>query len=179
MNSYYKNAITVFGIALPLIGFAVIAGGALYAVTTINKKHSLKEVAFSKSQKEEKQLAHLQGMVAKNGKHLQIWNTNLDTETRGTFLEHWKEAEKKFTGKEFSRSPHNWVNYSEGLGKGIKQPASQVEMKFSGTYRAMQLALMEIESKLPQLQLDALSMTPDNNAGTLNFSTTFTVWTKN
>ena len=71
------------------------------------------------------------------------------------------------------------MNYSEGLGKGISQPASQVEMKFTGTYRAMQLALMEVESKLPQLQLDSLVMAPDSGAKKINFTTKFTVWTKN
>jgi len=179
MNSYYKNAITVFGIILPLFCLVVLGGIALYIASAVKKEHTKKSVVYKTAQQEELKMTQMQGEVAQNDQYLKNWRENIDSETRGSFLEHWKEAENKFSGKDLSRSPANWVNYSEGLGKGINQPASQVEMKFTGTYRAMQLALMEIETKLPQLQLDNFAMTPDYDAGKLNFSTTFTVWTKN
>lgn len=102
----------------------------------------------------------------------------LASETRGTFVDHWKAAEEKFKGNELTRSPHNWINYSEGIGKGIDQPSSQVSMGFSATFRAMQLALMEVETKLPQMQLDSIIMKPEKNGGRINFSTQFTVWTQ-
>ena len=60
----------------------------------------------------------------------------------------------------------------------MNQSASQVEMNFSATFRAMQMLLIEIESTLPQMQLDSLSMSPDTG-GKLNFKTIYTVWTKN
>ncbi len=85
----------------------------------------------------------------------------------------------KFSGKELTKTSHNWINYSDGIGKGIDQPASQVNMSFSATYRAMQLALLEMETKLPNMQLDSLTITPDTNSDSINFETTFTVWTGN
>lgn len=179
MNSYYKHSVAVFGLTLPLLAVAVVAGACLYGVSSIDQKFKKKHIVYNKAQIEEQKTTELQGRVAQNGNHLKDWQKVLSSETRGSFVEHWKVAEKKFTGKEFTRAPHNWVNYSEGLGKGIDQPASQVEMNFSATYRAMQLALMEIESKLPQLQLDSLTMTPDNSGEKLNFKTKFTVWTQN
>lgn len=179
MNSYYKKSVAVFGLLLPLLAVGLLAGGALFGLSSVNKKYNAKQKEYKKAQIAEKKTAQLQGMVAKNGNYLKDWQKILSTETRGTFVEHWKVAERKFSGKEFTRAPHNWLNYSEGLGKGINQPASQVEMNFSATYRAMQLALMEIESKLPQLQLDSLTMTPDTGSGKLNFKTKFTVWTQN
>jgi len=179
MTSYYKKSVAIFGLVLPLLGLGLLACACLYGVSSVKKKFASKKVAYDKAQIAEQKTTQLQGRVASNGTHLKDWQKVLSSETRGTFVEHWKVAEKKFSGQEFTRAPHNWVNYSEGLGKGISQPASQVEMKFSGTYRAMQLALMEIESKLPQLQLDSLSMTPDSSGGKLNFTTKFTVWTQN
>ena len=113
----------------------------------------------------------------KNADTLKEWDRLLKTETRGSFLEHWKTAEGNFTGKELTKTSHNWVNYSEGIGRGVSQPASQVNMSFSATYRAMQLALMEMETTLPNMQLDSMTMTPDSNGKGLNFKTKFTVWT--
>ncbi len=179
MNSYYKNAIIVFGIVVPLLCIVILGGISLFIASAVKKEHVLKSQVFKTAKQEELKMDKMQGDVAKNDQYLKNWRENINNETRGSFLAHWKEAENKFSGKDFSRSPANWINYSEGLGKGISQPASQVEMKFTGTYRAMQLALMEIETKLPQLQLDNFAMTPDYDAGKLNFSTTFTVWTKN
>ncbi|BDS08497.1 hypothetical protein NT6N_35370 [Oceaniferula spumae] len=178
MNSYYKQSVAIFGLAIPLTVMGVLAGGALYSVSVINKKFKVKKVEYTKALVVDQQTAKLQAQVAQNGSHLARWNNVLSTETRGTFIDHWKVAEKKFSGRELTRGPHNWINYSEGIGKGIMQPASQVEMSFSGTYRAMQLTLMEVESKLPQLQLDSLVMSPDAQNEKLNFKTTFTVWTE-
>ena len=41
----------------------------------------------------------------------------------------------------------------------------------------MQLALLEVETKLPHMQLDSLTMTPADDGESINFNTTFTVWT--
>ncbi len=179
INSYYQKSVAVFGLVLPLLVFCLLIGAALYYVSSINKKFQIKQRKYNKSQVEERAITALEKRAAENSSHLQNWQEILDKETRGTFVEHWKTAEKKFSGQEFSRAPHNWVNYSAGLGKGVAQSASQVEMNFTGTFRAMQLALMEVESKLPQLQLDSLSIAPHSSKRKLNFTTQFTVWTKN
>lgn len=173
----YKQAITVFGAALPLALMAVVAGIALYMSSSTSSEYKKKKKAYDKAQVEIKQTMELQGKVQKKADYLKEWDHMLATETRGTFLEHWKTAEKKFSGKELTKTSHNWTNYSDGLGKGITQPASQVSMSFTATYRAMQLALLEMETKLPQMQLDSLTMTPDDNGESINFNTVFTVWT--
>ncbi|MBK1854445.1 hypothetical protein JO972_05720 [Verrucomicrobiaceae bacterium 5K15] len=178
MSSYYKNPVAVFGLMLPLLGFAVLAAGAFYGSSTINKKFKKKKRVYDRAQVAERAMLQLQAKVGQNGPALKRWEELMSTETRSTFVDHWKEAEGKLKGTEFTRAQHNWINYSEGLGKGVAQPASQVEMNFAATYRAMQIALLEIESELPQLQLDSLTMSPGATGGKLNFKTTFTVWTQ-
>jgi len=155
----------------------VIAGVSLYQVSSVSSEHLVKKRKYDKAQVEMRQSMELLGKVNKNKALLSEWDRMMRTETRGTFLEHWKKAEKKFSGKELTKSSHNWVNYSEGLGRGVSQPASQVNMTFLATYRAMQAALMEIESTLPNMQLDSLTMTPASSGKGIDFKTTFTVWT--
>jgi len=178
MSSYYKNSVTVFGIILPVLGIGALAAGALYGSSVIDKKFKKKKVAYDKAQVAERQTLKLQAQVGQNGAVLKNWQDLLSNETRSTFVDHWKVAESKLSGTDFTRAQHNWVNYSDGLGKGVLQPASQVEMTFAATYRAMQMALLEIESELPQLQLDSLTMSPGASGGKLNFKTTYTVWTQ-
>lgn len=179
MNSYYKQSVIVFGWVIPLLLMLAVILGMFYWSSDIDAKYKKKKSAYGRAQKAQQKMMELQGRVGQTGPLLASWENMLSTETRGTFLEHWKTAESKFSGRELTRSPHSWVNYSDGLGRGLKQPASQVNMSFSATFRAMQLALMEVESKLPQMQLDSLTMVPEEgNSNTLNFKTTFTVWTQ-
>lgn len=177
MSDYYKQPVAVFGLALPLLVVVLIGGVALYMTSSVSREYAVKKKKYDESQIAKRQSMELLAKVNENRKLLSGWDHMMRTETRGTFLDHWKEAEKKFTGKELTKSSHNWTNYSEGLGRGIAQPASQVKMTFLATYRAMQTALMEMESTLPQMQLDSLTITPDSNGKAINFDTTYTVWT--
>ena len=176
-NEYYKQSVTVFGIAIPLGLMLVVGLAAMYMSSSTSAEYKKKKLVYDQAQSAMKETVALQGKLQKTSKYLEEWDHMLKTETRGSFLEHWKTAEQRFSGKELTKTSHNWLNYSEGLGKGINQPASQVNMSFSATYRAMQLALMEMETKLPQMQLDSMTMTPSSNGESLNFNTKFTVWT--
>jgi len=177
MSDYYKQSIAVFGLGLPMLLTVVIAAVLLYMTSSVSSEYALKNKKYKDSQVAMRHTMELSGKVMQNKEALTEWDQMMLTETRGTFLEHWKSAEKKFSGKELTKSTHNWVNYSEGLGRVISQPASQVNMSFMATYRAMQTALMEMETTLPNMQLDSLTMTPDGRGKGINFKTTFTVWT--
>ncbi|MBT8036173.1 MAG: hypothetical protein KJO21_01395 [Verrucomicrobiae bacterium] len=156
---------------------AIIAGVCYSMTSSVGLKYKKKQKVYDLGHREIRQTMDLQLKVAQNAEKLKEWDTMMRTETRGTFLEHWKTAEKNFKGKELTKSSHNWTNYSQGLGLGVQQPASQVNMKFTATFRAMQLALMEMETILPNMQLDFIKMTPDDSGNAIHFDTTFTVWT--
>ena len=177
MSDYYKQPVAVFGLALPMLVIVIIAGVVIYMSSSVSREYASKKKQYDISLNAKRESMELLGRVNANKKLLSVWDGMMRSETRGTFLEHWKNAEKKFTGKELTKSSHNWTKYSEGLGRGIGQPASQVKMTFLATYRAMQTALMEMESTLPQMQLDSLTMSPDSNGKGINFETTYTVWT--
>ncbi len=162
----------------PLLVIAIVLSGVLYGLSKVSTSYQEKKMAYDRAEKARQNTLLLQGKVAQNDVMMKQWQNMLASETRGTFVDHWKTAEQKFKGNELTRSPHNWINYSEGIGKGIDQPSSQVSMEFSATYRAMQLALMEVETMLPQMQLDSIIMKPEKNGGRINFSTQFTVWTQ-
>jgi hypothetical protein len=177
MNEYYKKSVAVFGMGIPLLLMVVIGGVALYMSSSVGADYEKKKKTYDTAQKTLRETMELQGKVKRNAEQLKAWDQLMATETRGSFLEHWKTAEKKFSGKELTKSSHNWTNYSQGIGLGASQSASQVNMSFTATFRAMQLALMEMESQLPNMQLDSIKMTADSSGKAINFNTTFTVWT--
>lgn len=178
MSSYFKTPVIVFGLAVPLVLMAVVAIIIVVFTGRVDEKLALNTVQYEKGQNTEKAIVKLQKKVGQNAAHLKQWQDTIDSGSRESFLAHWKEVEKDLSGREFSRLSHTWLRTNDGLGKGVGQPVMQVEMNFLATFRAMQQALIAIESRSPQIQLDSFSMIPDSEKTRLNFKAKFTIWTK-
>lgn len=177
MSDYYRQPIAVFGLIIPIVVAVLMAGSVLYYTGSVKRKFAVKQKEYDLSQQAKRKIMMLRGQVNQNRESLKAWDEMLKTETRGTFLEHWRDASKDFNGKELTKTSRSWINYSEGIGKGVAQPSSQVVMSFVGTYRAMQQALMNLETMLPTMQLDSLDMSPEDSGKGVKFTTTHTVWT--
>lgn len=177
MSDYYRQPIAVFGLIIPVVVSVIMAGSVLYYTGSVKKEYAAKQKEYDLSQQAKRKIKMLRGQVNENRESLDAWDDLLKTETRGTFLQHWKDASEDFNGKELTKTSRSWINFSEGIGKGVSQPSSQVVMSFVGTYRAMQQALMNLETQLPTMQLDSLDMSPEDNGKGVKFTTTYTVWT--
>lgn len=177
MNQDYKKAIAVFGIIIPLliISTVVIIAGA--KAKSINSEYMAKKAQYQKDQVALSATKKLQQQVSENEEQLNLWKSIMERETRGSLIEHWKTAQSKFNSEDLNKLSHNWINISTGIGANAVMPASQVKMSFSGTFRALQLSLLEFETKLPQLQLDSMTIKPLAGSNHLNVDTTFTLWT--
>jgi hypothetical protein len=177
MSDYYKQPVAVFGLVLPIMIVLVLAGAVLFYTASVKDTYALKKQKYEQSQAAMRKVKMLRAQVEQNKASLDAWDRMLSTETRGTFLDHWKNAARNFTGKELTKSSRSWNNYSEGLGRGVSQASSQVVMSFVGTFKAMQTALMRLETTLPTMQLDSMDIKLDDNGKGVHFTTTYTVWT--
>ncbi|MBT8044596.1 MAG: hypothetical protein KJO79_06570, partial [Verrucomicrobiae bacterium] len=108
-NDYYKQPVAVFGIVLPMLVIVILLGVALYMNSSVSGEYEIKKKKYDQSQLAMRQTMELQGKVKKNEKLLAEWDRMMRSETRGSFLEHWKQAEKKFSGKELTKTSHNWL----------------------------------------------------------------------
>ena len=178
MSEHYRQPITVFGLILPIVVMVFLIAAVLTYTSSVRSQYAVKKKKYDTSQKSKRELAALRSEIGIHKPKMTAWDEMLRTETRGSFLKHWKDATYGFTGKELTKSSRSWINYSEGLGKGVDQPSSQVVMSFVGTYRAMQTALMKLETALPTMQLDSLDMTENGNGRSVKFTTKYTVWTQ-
>jgi len=178
MKSNYKQAVVVFGILLPFVCLAVLTFVVYWKAESIHLAYELKVNDQRRDSVAAKQNALLEKKVASQRVELKSWNTLLSKEDRRTFLEHWKTVRKKFKANEFVGERPVWSNASKGLGKEVSQPSSSVTMNFDASYRAMQSAFLEVETELPQMQLDSLEMSPNQDGKTIHFKTVYTVWTQ-
>lgn len=176
VSNNYKKAVGVFGIAIPMVVMTGLALFALSKASDVEKKYLAKERLLKREQIIKMQNAALKKQVKEQEEALNGWKELIAGESPRTFLQHWKETEKQFKSDEFIRELPVWQNRSTGIGKGVGQEAGQVVMTFDATYRAMQTALLEMETRLPQMQLDSIEISPSKQGGLLNFKTQHTVW---
>lgn len=68
-----------------------------------------------------------------------------------------------------------------GSGLSIQggQSATRTKLQFRGGFEPMQETLLALETRLPQMQLESLSVAEDDNGDGLRFEMTYTVWEKN
>lgn len=179
MNNHYKKSILLLGVVLPAALIILLFIVGLTKFNGFNVECEKREADFKKVQMLEINSKQLKQAVESNAEQMKLWTKLMDTETRGTFITRLNEIQRQFKATDLKKTSHNWVNISEGIGRANNQPASQVEMSFLGTYSAMQLAMLDLETELPQLQLDSLIMTPvGEESNLIEFDTVFTLWTK-
>ena len=85
---------------------------------------------------------------------------------------------EKLPEKEFQQTAFERLGSASGFGKGSKQKSTGMQFSLRGTYSAVQKALLELETRMPNLQLQELTISPKEATQTslLNFQVAYTVW---
>jgi hypothetical protein len=79
--------------------------------------------------------------------------------------------------KEIQQTAFEPTSTKSGFGAVSAQSSSQLRIAFRGTYRTMQRAFLELETRMPQLQLQELRIDPSSNQSSLlNFQVSYTAW---
>ena len=109
--------------------------------------------------------------------HLERWDEQLNKETSSEVVSNLREIISTLPEKEIQQTAFDPSNNSGGLGKASAQPSSQVRIGFRGTYRSLQKAFLELETRMPHLQLEDCSIQPVATSGfLLSLQVTYTAW---
>ena len=176
MKTDYKKSVAVFGFVLPMLVILLLIVAVLVVKGRVADTYQLRVETHRQGVNMKRQVGQLAKKARSEKEVLGAWKTMLSEQSRSSFAQHWKETSRSFKRNEFQSDLPAWKSKSEGLGKNLKQPANQVTMTFDASFRAMQTALIEMETKIPQMQMDFMHMKPNEDGRTMNFKTTFTVW---
>ena len=176
---FYRQSIIAFGFVLPAVVCAAVVGGGFFlkskAEASFQEKQSLyrsSEQSRAGSQAIEKEVNQKRGFV-------DHWNTQMGKETANSISSALKEIAIDLPPKEFQQTAVEYPSGAAGFAGASAQPSSQVRLAFRATYRSMQLAFLELETLMPQLQLHELKIDPSSSSNsTMNFSVTYTAWQK-
>ncbi|MEC9055846.1 MAG: hypothetical protein VX633_11100, partial [Verrucomicrobiota bacterium] len=89
-----------------------------------------------------------------------------------------REFQKEFDATHFQQTAFRPTSTAGGIGGASKQPSMQLNFTFRGTFRALQTAFLELETRMPQLQVDSIKLSRASNQNVLNANVVYTTWQK-
>ncbi|MGL5017286.1 MAG: hypothetical protein ACRDBP_04070, partial [Luteolibacter sp.] len=117
--------------------------------------------------------------VNKDRENLARWNEQLAQETASAVTTNLREISELLPTKEIQQTAFERPNGNGGFGNTTAQASSQIRIAFRGTFRTMQRAFLELETRMPRLQLQDLKIDPSSSGSMLlNFQVTYNAWEK-
>lgn len=174
---FYRQPIIFFGIVVPiLLAAAVVAGGAAIK-SNMAKSFLEKESKYRTFQQSSAEARKIEKQIISQRSHLDRWNVQLSEETASAVATNLREISEKLPGKEIQQTAFERPTGNGGFGSASAQNSSQIRIAFRGTYRTLQQAFLQLETRMPQLQLQEFRMDPNSTQSSLlNFQVTYTAW---
>jgi hypothetical protein len=175
----YRNSIVIFGIAIPTVLIAALVGVSFIVKGRLATSFENKMSNFKTFEKGQKAGQAIEKEVTLQRKHLERWDSLVRQDTASSVTSQLREISEQLPSKEIQQTAFERSGAKGGLSGTAAQNSSQIKIAFRGTYRTMQKAFLELETRMPQLQLEDLKIDPSNNlTSLLNFQVTYTAWEK-
>ena len=172
----YRQSIILFGIVLPLLLAAAVIGGGFYVKSDMLESFQTKQKTYTTSEQGRISSLEIETKVKLQRGNLDRWNEQLSQETASAANTCLRKICEKLPSKEITQ-PAFSPSTAGGFGSVAAQKSSQLRIGFRGTYRTMQRVFFELETRMPQLQLQELQISPNTGQlSQLNFQVTYTAW---
>ncbi|MES2983407.1 MAG: hypothetical protein V4727_13935 [Verrucomicrobiota bacterium] len=176
----YKQPIIVFGIVIPLIISGVIFGISSVVREKFVTSYDEKASQYKGHQISKKLALETETQVLRQREAFQEWSQILEQDPFSLLRANLRTVGEKLPPKEFQPPLPERLNNKLGFGMASAQDSIALRFNLRGTYRTVQKALLELETRMPNLQLQDLRMDPNSNsdASLLSVQVTYTAWEK-
>jgi hypothetical protein len=173
----YQKSILIFGLALPLVAAGALVGIGSFVKSRMMASYNHKEQLRTVFEQNRIGGLEIEAQVARQIPHLERWNQDMSQETASAVAKHLREIYESLPDKEIQQTAFEKPSGKAGFGAAAAQNASQVRIALRGTYRSLQKAFLDLETRMPQLQLEDMRMDPvASHASLVNFQVTYTAW---
>ncbi len=176
----YKQSIIFFGIVVPVIIMGVLFGVCTMVKGKITKSFESKAKYYTGYEQSRLGALAVEAQVSQQKEDWERWNELLQEETFSQVTTNLRSIAEDLPPKEFQQTAFERLGNSSGLGTATAQKSSGLKFDFRGTYRTVQRAFLELESRMPNLQLQDLQIRPSSatESSLLNFQVIYTAWEK-
>lgn len=171
----YQQSIILFGMVIPVIIAAAVVAGGYVMKNKMADSFEIKKTHYRSHHAARSEVAKLEQAVSGLRPHLERWDAALNKEIASEMGTSLREITAKMPDKEIQQTAFNPSANAGGLGGA--HPSTQVSIGFRGTFRALQKTFLELETRMPQLQVEDLSLEPVATSGfLLNMQVNYTAW---
>jgi hypothetical protein len=144
----------------------------------LDTTYAQRKDGYSKYQQNQLIREGLEQVVKAQEPTMNKWMGLFETPTASKVNAILGEVQKKFPGEEFQQTSFRRTNGMSGIGGASAQSSVQLELKFRGTFRGLQNAFLELETRMPQLQLDSMKIKQESGRNVLSADLVYTAWQK-
>ena len=167
MNPRYKNGILLFGAFVPLLLLAVGFGFLASKNKNVKVEADKRQSVYRNNIRAEKTAEGVKVQLKAYEEKEKHWTRLLKNSDVGSVTSLLKEISTMHSsGEKFRQNDFNFVNRETGIGAASRQPSVTYNISLSGTFEALQDSLLQLESQMPNLNLNSLEMKPQSS-GTL------------
>ena len=173
----YRQTIIIFGIVLPIVAMGALVGVCFMLKSKMVASFDNKMMNYKAYEKSRLEGLEIEAQVTRQRQHMDRWTNLLAQETASAVTTNLREIAEHLPAKEYQQKAFERMQAKTGFGTVTAQSSSQISIAFRGTFRTMQRAFLELETRMPQLQLTELKIDPSSTLSSLlNFQVTYTVW---
>lgn len=172
MNRCYRQPVLLFGAVAPLVTVVSLLGVVSWHHLNIEDSSRARQEQYKEDQKAHQERAALQRQVDELDPQLKCWTALLETPPSPAAKALLDDLKSRYpvVFSSFLTRPHG------GIGTASKQPSARLQLCFRGTYRDLQNTFLELETCLPQLQLDSIKLRPAPDHRLLEVDIAYTAW---
>lgn len=173
----YRQSIVIFGVVLPIVAVVALVGFGFFLKGKMVASYENKQKTYKEYEMGRLAGLEIESHVSRQHQHIERWHNQLSQETASTVTTHLREIAEHLPKKEFQQTAFDPSNTKGGFGSISAQKSSQLRIAFRGSFRTMQRAFLELETRMPQLQLQDLKIDPSSSqSALLNFQVSYTAW---
>jgi hypothetical protein len=173
----YRQSIIIFGLIVPIFIGAAVVGLGFVLKSKVTASFANKESKFKSHEQARRSAMEIESQVVRSRDHLVRWNGILSEETASSVASHLREITEKLPAKEIQQTAFERPGGKGGFGNATAQDSSQIRMAYRGTFRTLQRAFLELETRMPNLQLQELRLDPSSNQSSMiSLQATYTAW---
>jgi hypothetical protein len=173
----YRQPIILFGLVLPIVAAAAVCGVGFMLKSRMTASFENKQKTYKVYEQARRTGSDIETQITRQRAFLELWNEQLSLETASTVATHLRRISEQLPSKEIQQTAFERPTSGGGFGSVAAQKSSLLRIAFRGTYRTIQRAFIELETRMPQLQLQDLRIDPTaTQSSLLNFQVTYTAW---
>ncbi len=179
----YKQTIIIFGIVIPGAALLIVLAVIWVMLGKFDAERVAKEDALEKAKASSLRERALAAKLEPGKGQMEYWDDVFRKDTIQSFNQSLDKIMGRFDGDQLSLAAAKRPSGSSNIAQETEAKASLFQLTFEGGYGPMQELLAELEARMPQLVLEAMTVSPGKHTGKgyqrrLKFEVTYMAWEK-